>query len=391
MGLPKHPANLGFAMDRRKFLSTSLGAALGSGALAQLDQHASKDGGLRVESPPAYSVIPVVGDGRWIWKEPPEGETGYLEPRPYDLSIGIRLEGAGPASEITSTTTVPLDYPEQKIENVAIETQGCQAKLRKLANGAGQLLLSASGIDKGQIISAVARYRLTLFKQYRGYNADQFPARQTIPPEVRKNFLQDSPGIQTRSKQVRQLAAELTSGTPKHPWELAKCFADWVPKNIRPQIGSYTSVTAALDDRRGDCEEMAGVFVALCRAAGIPARLVWIPNHTWAEFFLVDRDEREHWIPAHTACYSWFGWNGAHELVLQKGDRIQIPERRKTVRLLADWAQWSGAPPQVRYTAELTPLPSEPGGDPGPGARSKDQKGEWVVTGDHSLNRYVRR
>lgn len=376
-------------MDRREFLSASLGAiAGGSLALPHLGAPLRKPAGA---APPAYSVIPVVGDGRWIWTEPPEGETGYLEPRPYDLTIGIQLQGAGPASDITSTTTVPLDYPEQTIESVKVITQGCVAAIRKLASGAGQLLLSAPGIAQGQVVSAVAHYRLTLYKQFHNYHADQFPVRQKIPPEVRKNYLQDSPGIQTRSKQVRQLAAELTAGTPKHPWEVAKSFAEWTPQHIRPQIGSYTSVTAALDNRRGDCEEMAGVFVALCRAVGIPARLVWIPNHTWAEFFLVDHDGKEHWIPAHTACYSWFGWNGAHELVLQKGDRIQFPERRKTVRLLPDWTRWSGAEPQARYTAELTPLPIAAGEDPGPGARRKDEKGEWKVVGDHPLNRYVRR
>ena len=313
------------------------------------------------------------------------------EPRPYDLSIGIRLEGAGDASGITSTTAVPLEYPEQKIESVKIETAGCQAQLRKLADGAGQLLLSAAQIARGQIVSAVAHYRLTLYKQYHGHSADQFPARQKVPPEIRKAYLQDSPGIQTRSKRVRQLAAELTSGTPKHPWEQVKSFADWTPRHIKPQIGSYTSVTAALDDRRGDCEEMAGVFVALCRAIGVPARLVWIPNHTWAEFFLVDHQDKGHWIPAHTACYSWFGWNGVHELVLQKGDRVPLPEKRKTVRLLADWMQWSGAEPKARYTAELTPQPSEPGSDAGPGARRKDEKGEWKVVGGHPLDRYMRR
>lgn len=65
-------------------------------------------------------------------------------------------------------------------------------------------------------------------------------------------------------------------------------LAQWVPRNIRPQIGRFTSVEKALADRRGDCEEMSAVFVALCRAGGIPARLVWIPNHNWAEFYLTD-------------------------------------------------------------------------------------------------------
>lgn len=389
-GLLLDPHKHRFAMQRRQFLFANVGAALG-GAFGSLPSSSFDLRKSQTSALPAYSVIPVVGDGKWIWTEPPDGETGYLEPRPYDLSIGIRLQGAGPAGEIMSTTTVPVDHPEQKIESVEIETQGCQAKLRKLADGAGQLLLTAAGISRGQIIQAVARFRLTLFKQYFGYHADQFPARQKAPPDVRRSFLQDSPGIEARSKQVRKLASELTEGTPKHPFEQARTFAEWVPMNIRPQLGSYTSVTAALEDLRGDCEEMAGVFVALCRAVGIPARLVWIPNHTWAEFFLVDHDDKGHWIPAHTACYSWFGWNGAHELVLQKGDRIQVPERRKTVRLLADWTRWSGAEPEAQYTAELTPLPIEPGADAGPGARSKDAKGEWVVAGEHPLNRYVRR
>ena len=334
-------------MNRRDFLHAGIGATLTGGTLAALDRQPRL---INIQSddcarsyPPAYSVIPVVGDGRWTWIEPPEGETGYLEPRPYDLSVGIQLEGTGDAANVTSTTAAPLDYPEQKIESVKIETVGCQAKLRKLTDGAGQLVVSAAELARGQVAKAVARYRLTLFKQYHGYTADHFPAKQKIPPEVRKQFLQDSPGIQTRSRQVRELAAELTSGTPKHPWEQVKSFADW------------------------------------------------IPNHTWAEFFLVDNKGEGRWIPAHTACYSWFGWNGVHELVLQKGDRIQLPEKKKLVRLLADWTQWSGAQPKASYTAELTPQPIEPGGDAGPGARRKDEKGEWKVVGGHSLDRYVRR
>src|SRR5205814_6505632 len=145
----------------------------------------------------------------------------------------------------------------------------------------------------------------------------------------------------------------------------------WIPRNIRPQIGSYTSVTAAVDNRRGDCEEMSAVFVALCRSVGIPARLVWVPNHNWAEFYLTDHQGEGHWIPAHTACYSWFGWTGVHELVLQKGDRLYVPEQHKQLRLLEDWLQGAGRKPRARYTAELTPQPPAEGADPGPGARRK--------------------
>ncbi|HEV3006559.1 MAG TPA: hypothetical protein VGX78_18965, partial [Pirellulales bacterium] len=59
--------------------------------------------------------------------------------------------------------------------------------------------------------------------------------------------------------------------------------------------------------------------------------------------------------------------------------------------LLPDWTQSTGAAPRANYTAELVPLPREPGGDPGPGARRKDENGEWQVFGGHPLDHYVRR
>ncbi len=305
--------------------------------------------------PPAFSVVPVVGDGHWIWNEPPADGVGYLEPRSYSLKIGIELEAIGDADSVLATTPVPVAHPEQKIEDVHVETSGCEATLRELAPGMGQLLLSAESIAQGSVASAIAHYTLTLCKQFHKYERDQFPAQQKPPADIRKAYLQDSPGIQTSTKQVRSLAAELSEGV-SHPWDKARRFAEWIPKNIRPQIGSYTSVTAALERRLGDCEEMSAVFVALCRSIGIPARLVWVPNHNWSEFYLTDSDGQAHWIPAHTACYFWFGWTGAHELVIQKGDRVLCAEQHKRVRLLEDWMQWGGRKPALplRRRADAT-------------------------------------
>jgi hypothetical protein len=259
-----------------------------------------------------------------------------------------------------------------------------------LTDGAGQLFVRGR-LAKGQQARARARFRITLSKQYQGFERDQFPAEQKeVPKEVRGGFLQDSPGIQTRAEPVRELAKQLSEGAT-HPWDIAQKFAHWIPRNIRPQIGSYTSVLTALKNRLGDCEEMAAVFVALCRCVGIPARLVWIPNHNWAEFYLVDHDGAGHWIPVHTACYFWFGWTGAHELVLQKGDRVETPERRGAERLLTDWVRYMGRAPNTRYVGNLKPLPPSAGADAGPGARSKNETGDWQVVGTHELDRYVRR
>jgi hypothetical protein len=379
-------------MDRRSFLQWGVGAAAWGGVTQLLRAGPPSTAALSEVAfpPPVASVIPVVGDGVYVWNKPPEGQTGFLEPRSFEAMVGIELEGRGNATELKAATPIPVECPEQKIDQEQIETQGCEAEARQLGPFARQLFLRASGIAKGQVISAKARYKLTLYKQFENYHREQFPERQAVPPAVQKQYLGDSPGIESRAPEVRQLLAKLSSGS-EHPWDLAKKFADWIRGNVRPQIGSYIGVPKALHLRAGDCAEMSAIFVALCRAAGIPARLVWIPNHNWAEFFLADEKGAEHWIPVHTACYFWFGWTGVHELVIQKGDRIRFPEKNRYYRLLEDWLQWGGRRPESRYLAELVPKPAKPGADPGPGARRKTASGEWQVVGKHPLDRYTRR
>jgi hypothetical protein len=377
-------------MKRREFLQLGVGAAI-CGAAASI-----RPGDYLLQSqhgptPPTFSIVPVVGDGKWIWNEPPKNQTGYLEPRSFKLKIGIELNGQGNATQIQATTPAPIECPEQKLDEPKIETNDAAALIRDVGPDASQLVLTADQIGPGQTISATATYNVTAYKQYQGYHRDQFPLKQKPPHDVVNLYMGDSPGIQTRIKQVEKLLEELRGDT-KHPWELAQKFATWIPRNIKPLIRPYTSVAAALDDRQGACAEMSAVFVALCRAAGIPARLVWVPDHNWAEFYLADEKGVGHWIPAHTACYFWFGWTGAHELVLQKGDRLRMPDRgNRLFRLQEDWMQWQGRRPKARYIAELTPLSATPDGDAGPGAREKMPNGEWKVVGKHPLDQYARR
>jgi transglutaminase-like putative cysteine protease len=103
-----------------------------------------------------------------------------------------------------------------------------------------------------------------------------------------KNMEADSLPIQELAKNlVRKEAA----GAPE-------AFFRWIVENIRND--AYTrndrGALACLKTRRGDCTEQTALFVALCRAAGIPARglggyvcdkdgvLKADAYHNWAEF-----------------------------------------------------------------------------------------------------------
>ncbi len=339
-------------------------------------------------STPAFSVIPVIGDGKWIWRDPPSNARGYLEPREFELRVRITFVGSGDATALRAATVAPTAFPEQEIVSTEITTQGCEAWLVQLDESAAQLMLSAPRIAAGQSVIAELHQKFKLFKSCQGFEEATFPHEQKISREIANTYLRSSPGIDLNHRPLKDLVKDLTSRASS-PWAKAQAFYQWAWENIEARLGDYTSVEAALKNRVGDCEERATVFIALCRTARIPARLVWVPNHAWAEFYLLDEEGQGHWIPVHTAAYSWFGWTGAHELVLQKGDRITVPQSSRPTRLVADWYQFSGAAPKVTFTAHLEPL-GKTQELAGPGTRTKTAQGKWEVVTRHEADRLMR-
>ena len=82
--------------------------------------------------------------------------------------------------------------------------------------------------------------------------------------------------------------------------KLARRLHGWVYKNIEKRpIPGMPSALDVLAARQGDCNEHAVLMAALCRAAGIPTRvvagLVYLRGrfyyHAWNELYLND------WVP----------------------------------------------------------------------------------------------
>ena len=338
---------------------------------------------------PTFSIEPVVGDGKWISKDPPEKPAGTYDSREFEVEIGIEATGTGDTRNFIGTTVIPVESPEQQILSLKIEKNGFDADVQELSSGAARLVVGGS-ISKGQTFSATAKYLLKISKSYHGYSTDNLSHETRFSTRHFGAWLGNSPGIQTHSKTVNTIAEDLSNGI-EHPLEKIQKFQKWVFENIKGKPMKYTSVTQAIKNGIGDCEERAGTFVALCRSIGVPARLVWVPNHAWAECCLLNKEGQPCWIPVHTAAYNWFGWTGAHELVLQKGDRITLPNNRKKVRLVADWLSWQGAKPRVRFIGTVKPVATEESKDAAPGHRIKDGIGRWNLVKTHPDTKYLRR
>lgn len=124
------------------------------------------------------------------------------------------------------------------------------------------------------------------------------PQRDTA--YIAKNFLNPEPFIESDDAQIRMQAAKLKGQTSL---KTAENIYDWVSNHIvyKGYVSRNQGAVYALKHGQGDCTEYAFLFVALCRASGIPARpmagficpksmVVDLGGyHNWAEFYVNGR------------------------------------------------------------------------------------------------------
>ena len=184
------------------------------------------------------------------------------------------------------------------------------------------------------------------------------PSIYSVPdrlPRALRQYLGPSPYIESRHSKIRSLAKEVV-GDQQCAWDQVEAIYDYVRENVEYKEGSLKGALAALRDGYGDCEELSSLFIAMCRAQQIPARMVWVPDHCYPEFYLVDDRGEGHWFPCQAAGTRAFGSMPEMRPILQKGDSFRVPEYDKPQRYVAEFLKGNvirgGGQPEVAWIRE---------------------------------------
>jgi hypothetical protein len=136
---------------------------------------------------------------------------------------------------------------------------------------------------------------------YKGEDALSFGKAHRFTGDI-SMYLQAEEPIQSEDPEINELALRLTEGS-KDFWEATCHLSSWVADSIR---GSILGGSALETLQRGDgsCGAQSMLLAALCRASGIPARVVWgcvytpeyggsFGHHGWNEVYVGEAG----WIP----------------------------------------------------------------------------------------------
>jgi Transglutaminase-like superfamily len=128
----------------------------------------------------------------------------------------------------------------------------------------------------------------------------------TLPPTEIELYTRPSEGIVQVSPRIRALANEL-AGASREPWAAVRAFWDFMLDRLTIGVTHYDELDPshptdlALETGWSDCHLGSALLVALCRARGVPARIIngyllypAIPvSHYWTEVWIDDRG----WVP----------------------------------------------------------------------------------------------
>lgn len=267
---------------------------------------------------PAPYTYGLAWDGKNLWNVDFQSDSIYclviddgelfsrkeVKRQRVEFTHEVRNYGPGIMESLDIYIAVPQDYVNQKLLS---QPQFFPEPSGFLSDQWGQKVAHYHFKDRsaGAICRAVMtaeaelwNTRYFLFPEKTGTLAD-------IPPDLLENYTIDDEKFSIRDATIQEALVKAV-GEEKNPyWIMRKIFNYVISNMVYELSGGWNTAPAVLKRQTGSCSEYTFVFIALCRAAGLPARYagsIAIRGddaslddvfHRWAEVYLPNYG----WIP----------------------------------------------------------------------------------------------
>ena len=277
------------------------------------------------------------------------------DPKPHRITFNVEIKGSDrPARSIILAFPVPSEQLTQtavKLTNGHVDS-GTRMVINTVPGVCRYAVIRLDNIEPGQVVKASLVFEATLWKFEPDLSSRAGRVPRRLRPEV-KRYVGPTANIESDNASIIECAQSILADAPKDPVARTRLLYDFVRSHVKYARVPFKGALAALESAQGDCEQRAALFVALCRASGIPARCVGVPGHTYAEFYV----EPWGWLPAETAGRECFGSTKEHRVILHKGDGFAIKEMPEwDMTFFESRCRWIGGGPQVGIERKAEPI-----------------------------------
>ena len=129
-----------------------------------------------------------------------------------------------------------------------------------------------TGMKAGERFSSQMHVRARIYDVMYHLFPEKAGSLKTIPADIRGRFLADDDKYRLQDPVIRQAVKDAV-GTEDNPYWIARDIYDYLREKLfYKRSGGWDIAPTVLQRGSGSCSEYTFVYIAMCRAAGVPAR-----------------------------------------------------------------------------------------------------------------------
>ena len=184
----------------------------------------------------------------------------------------LRNDGDGVITEAAIHIAVPYDTLENQkiVEPIRWTREPDEFTADQWGQKIAVFLYSDIPSDGG--VSAGYDARVRLGELHYAFYPEDVERLDQVPRDILEPNLSATSRLQLDTEPVRTTAREIV-GDEENPYWIARKIYDWVRESLEyERVGGWDVPTTLIKRGTGSCSEYAFLYIALCRAAGLPAR-----------------------------------------------------------------------------------------------------------------------
>ncbi len=212
--------------------------------------------------------------------------------------------GPGALTNLDIHLAIPKDKPNQEVDEDISFSSGMTDKVKDHWNQE-TAHYNRKNMKAGEGFSAQMTVNATLYDVRWFIDPQKVGKLSEIPENITNRYLANNEKYQYEHP-IIQDALKIALGDETNPFWMAKRIFNYLIDNMYYEmVGGWNTAPAVLARGNGSCSEYTFTYIAMCRAAGIPARYVGSVVvrgdkssmddvfHRWAEIYLPNYG----WIP----------------------------------------------------------------------------------------------